>query len=71
MTTACTTGIELPAEGVPRIEAVEAGEIRDPLRRISADGIDYGPCEGIVLAVILIPEPCELAWEAERAGSIW
>ena len=34
-------------------------------RRISEEGYDYGDCYGMILAVLLFPEPCAETWEAE------
>lgn len=39
----------------------------EPIRRVSEGGYDYGECSGMILAVLLIPEPCDLAWQAESA----
>jgi hypothetical protein len=29
-----------------------------PMQRISEDGVHYGHCAGVTLAVVLFPEPC-------------
>jgi hypothetical protein len=61
---ACTTAIgpeELADMEWPRLKKVAADEPRDSMRRISLDGFDYGPCFGITLAVVLVPEPCDAA----------
>ena len=33
---------------------------REGFRRVSESGYDYGDCNGLFLAVVLFPEPCEL-----------
>lgn len=32
-----------------------------PIRRISESGYDYGECAGLILTVMLSPEPCDEA----------
>lgn len=40
------------------IRKLAPDEPRDSRRRISLTGVDYGPCDGVMLAVYLVPEPC-------------
>jgi hypothetical protein len=66
---ACTTAVspgELADMEWPRLKKVAADEPRDPMRRVSLGGFDYGPCFGITLAVILVPEPCDAAGRVEE-----
>ena len=68
---ACTTAVspeELADMEWPRLKKVAADAPRDPMRRISLDGFDYGSCFGITLAVILVPEPCDAAAPVEKPG---
>ena len=46
-------------------QADEDSAARQPIRRISQSGYDYGECDGMILAVLLFPEPCDQSWRAE------
>ena len=35
---------------------------REPIRRVALSGYYYGMCDGVLSAVLLVPEPCRALW---------
>jgi hypothetical protein len=57
--------------GVPdaaRIELASEALSVPSTKRISAAGVSYGDCDGIALAVLLYPEPCD--WDRARRRTV-
>ncbi len=55
----------LTAPGSPiRIDLTSDLPIVLSQERVSAAGVPYGHCKGVVLAVLLYPEPCD--WDPSR-----
>jgi len=65
------SGIALALWVGPAILTAPGGPIRigltsdpPPMERVSEAGVSYGHCIGVVLTVVLYPEPCD--WDPSR-----